>query len=140
AGQLARDINLRLDQALEPLLLGQPGQLQLKLGRAIDGLLVGVEVQVAGLAGGRQHLLTAIAELVEGGVERGDAGLGLSGGCHELYLLDLGISCLQLSKKSASVQAKCRSVRLLCLQLSRKTASTGRLRRSFTGLLLRSEE
>ena len=51
-------------------------ELQLELDGPVDSLLVGVEVQVAGLPGGGQHLLAALAELIKGRVERGNAGLG----------------------------------------------------------------
>src|SRR5580698_3600024 len=109
ARELLRDVDLSLDQALEPLLLSHPGELQLQLGGAIDGLLVRVEVQIAGLAGGGEELLARVLDLLEGGVEGRNAGLGRSGGCHvgiSWTDRDLGSVCLQFSNDLASTQAK----------------------------------
>src|ERR1700722_9825073 len=107
---LAGEVRLGLEEVLEPLLLGRAGDLELELDRAVHGLLVGVEVQVAGLAGRGGELLARLGRALERGVDRRGSVLGL-GGCHYLrsWISD-GVSlscnlCLQISTPLASGQA-----------------------------------
>jgi len=51
---------LRFDQVLQPLLLGGVGHLELQRDRALDTLLVGVEVQISGLARGGEELISGL--------------------------------------------------------------------------------
>jgi hypothetical protein len=70
------------NRRLDPVLLSVVGGLVLELDGAVDGLLLSLEVQGAGLAGGGGELLVELGDLLERRVDLRAGVLGLGACCH----------------------------------------------------------